>query len=378
LWTKQDVNDNVNDNDNKEEEEGNELLLLLLWKAMDDMNDGARTAFVRAVMKEEIQWVHVQEEKGLKTMNEIYMGRHLRTSSDGLGILERSKILEFCGICMAALRLDGMIPHLRYGTDIFENNNNNNDNNDNDDKEEEDKKMFASHVQMRLIGLQNMLFCAVGCHFEFGASELKRIMTVDVDEAADLDLYATLNSFFTAMQIAFTNAMLVGDNKRWKNDPLSKKADDDDDDDDDGVTRIISVQHSEKIIHVKEGGGFDDNNNDNDAPSHNSMDEHQEDRQMKDLQMAKKAADLRQGILSELLAMDPAQRELELAHAQQNHNDFLAQAMQLPLGHERVAFLQNVDQRTQKLLIMHKLWNEYSQLHSKNNNNTIPPPSSTV
>jgi hypothetical protein len=329
---------NSSDSPNKKEEE--EKLL----EAMNEMNNAARAAFVRGVMKAEIKWVTLQESKGLKTVDEIYASRNLRTSQDGKGALERSKILEFCGLCMAAVRLDGIIRHFCDGSDIF---------GEALDSHSTHGKSSPTIVQMRVVSLQNMMLCAVGCHPMFGSSELKRLMLQHEDRhgastLADSNLRATLASFFTAMQVAFTNAMLMSNKPNTTTNKSSNN------DSAEGATRVVSVQYSEKVIHAASGYDMDAKNN---APSCETMDEHEDERQKKELQMAKQAASLKQGILAELLSMDTDQREIELQHAGKTHDDFLTKAMQLPPGPDRVAFVQNVDEHTQKLLVMHKLWN---------------------
>lgn len=60
----------------------------------------------------------------------------------------------------------------------------------------------------------------------------------------------------------------------------------------------------------------------------------------------------------------PEDRRTErLAYAEEVEKDFLANAMQLPAGPERIAFLRSVDPETQRLMVMRKLWHGMLAAH---------------
>lgn len=54
--------------------------------------------------------------------------------------------------------------------------------------------------------------------------------------------------------------------------------------------------------------------------------------------------------------MSEGERTSKLQVAKQANDDFVRQAMEIPAGPERIAFLTSVDPETQQLLLIHKLW----------------------
>lgn len=322
--------------ENEEEEEK-----LRLEKVMEEMNESARLAFARAVLKSEVDWVHHREvQTGSKQLEDIYAHRTLRVQlppAEEEGHPSNA-IMDFCSLCIAAVKIPAVIHHLYHGTDIFKSTTTTTTiTTGSRTAEEEETTVMMMH--QRLGSLQNVYFCALGYHPQFGHSELKRFLHRYLmmsnhpsnDNNTDTALHKTLQSFITSMQLVQTN---------YTNQSVNN----------DGITRVVSVSHSEKIIH----------SSNNDAselvggpPIRHSM--HEEEQQKDHLEMAKKAASLQQSILSSIQHMSKEQRELELVKAKKVHDDFLSAAMKLPPGPERVNFLQSVDQNTQRLLIIHKL-----------------------
>ena len=320
-----------------QEEEEEERLV----KAMEEMNESARLAFARGVLKSEVDWVrHREVQTGSQQMEDIYAHRTLQSSStadDDHRVIRM--IMDFCSLCMAAVKIPAVLHHLYHGTDIFKKQNSTN--------EEMTTTMMMMH--QRLASLQNVYFCALGYHPQLGQSELKRFIhqyiminnnnNDDHSSNDDTDIIAlqrTLQSFISCMQMVSTN---------YTNQVTKSN---------DGTTRVVSVSHCEKIIHSTNKGNEEVNASGNGPPIRHSI--HQEEQQKEQMEMAKKAASLQQSILSSFQRMSKEERELELEKAKKVHTNFLSTAMKLPPGPERVNYLQSVDQPTQRLLIIHKLY----------------------
>jgi hypothetical protein len=77
--------------------------------------------------------------------------------------------------------------------------------------------------------------------------------------------------------------------------------------------------------------------------------------------MVKQAAALRQSLAQELNDMTKDERADLLQRAEGALHDFQEQAMQRPAGSERIEFLRSMGAQTQKLLAMHRIWQEEQQ-----------------
>jgi len=115
-----------------------------------------------------------------------------------------------------------------------------------------------------------------------------------------------------------------------------------------GSTKVISVKHSE----------VEDGTTGSAPPQGEQMSQVKEEEQKKQLAMARHAAVLQQDFLAELLTMDEDSRAAALKDAKECHDNFLARALSIPAGPERVAFMQNLDPGLQKKLITHKMWEQ--------------------
>jgi hypothetical protein len=118
-----------------------------------------------------------------------------------------------------------------------------------------------------------------------------------------------------------------------------------------GTTRVVGVEYSEKVLDSS-GEVVDP------SPSGQAMamEEHTEEQQRQQLQVASQAAAMQQEILGELLAMSDVNRNKCLADAERASKDFLIRVMAKPPGPERIEILQSIDAPTQRLMVMHKLW----------------------
>ena len=92
---------------------------------------------------------------------------------------------------------------------------------------------------------------------------------------------------------------------------------------------MISVQHSERTISGEAAGGLSAVTK-GAGPLAQSMGEHDDDRQRRQLAMARQAAALQQGLLNELHGMDEIEREKMLVEARDAHLSFLKQVRSCP------------------------------------------------
>jgi hypothetical protein len=159
----------------------------------------------------------------------------------------------------------------------------------------------------------------------------------------DAEMQEAFGNFLTAMSTA-ANKAATASSSSLQASTLS-----------DGKTRVVSVQHSERIVSGEAVGGMSAITNDA-VPLAQSMEEHDDERQRRQLAMARKTAALQQGLLNEVHAMEEIEREKLLADAKDAHLSFLNRVSELPIGEERLHFLQSIDSDTQRLLAIHKLW----------------------
>ena len=300
-----------------------------LLDSMSEMNEAARVAFARSVLWSEISWIKQEAKLVNGFVDYTQVKRKLYQSEDGIEI-DRSAILEFCGLCTAAVKLPEVEAHLQSGRDVFAV--------DNSEMLVDER----STPPQRVLQLQQMMLCAIGFEPKFGGEELHRVMIQDTHGERDVELEGSLTSFLMNMQAAAKKAMVEGINEG-----LSDMKDG-------GVTKVVSVQYSEKTM-IRTSNGEEVSVGDA-PPSHARMEQQSDEHQREQLLMAAKAASLQHSIVDELSSMEESQRNSELSKAKEAHESFVQKAMALPPGLERVAFLQNVSSEEQRLLLIHKLW----------------------
>jgi hypothetical protein len=300
--------------------------------AMDRMNDCARLALTRLVLQSEC----------LKVSNESSEYENLNRSDP----MSRTDILEFCGLCTIAVQLPNVHRHLLHGIPLF----------DCDGKILLNRKDDSSSQfpEQRLHAIQRLILRALGYEPDHGTNEIKRIFyssTGNSEFSGDselLDIFATMES---AMNVILTNATLyVTQNSLFS------------DREEGGVTRIVSVNYSEKLIDASSGlelpleEGFSTASDI--APTSQIMENTQTDKERKldELRIARDASRLQQEILGELLSMRDEERETKLQLAKEEADKFVRNVMQIPAGSDRIMYMQTMDAQTQKLLAMHKLW----------------------
>jgi len=259
----------------------------------------------------------------------LYSETHRETPRRDLqndGRLNRSKLLEYLGLCQSAITLKCVEQNLIDNTRLF----------DDLDLPENEPSALA-YPQKRLEKIQQILARAVGLEPSFVTSELTRIF-VDPATAAtceyadDQECRDVFRQLIVQMQTAVANASLHGG-------PTTLS-----DQDNGGVTRVVAVQYSE----VGDGSSSD-------APKKNSMELPQEE-QIRQIRMASQCKQLQDSLLMEIESLSPEDRKEKLRYAKQVSDEFLESVMKLPPGPERIRFLQTVDPEKSKLLTMYKLW----------------------
>jgi len=362
---------------------GNDELKEQLLAAMSKMNDTARLAFARSVLHAESAWAKMERKKESENENEQsrlsvrragpinyeHTRRKLHKSensnsrdciSSGIVVkLDRSTLLEFCALCTTAIKLPEVEAHLARGIDIFAYEVGKNEYVNGAYFGSEDDSGDGLTAAARVLHLQHMVFCAIGFDPNYGGSEMRRIMTEgesidgsndNDNDQDDVELQGAISNFLLNMQAAAKKAM----EHEEMNMGLSDR-------NDGGVTRVVGVRYSEKDITTAELAGGAGTTDEDGAPANFRMEEQNEERQREQLKMAAKAANLQQSILDELKSMESGERDAALAKAKETHEQFLAKAMSLEAGAERLAFLQSVTSEQQRLLLMHKLWEATNQ-----------------
>jgi hypothetical protein len=302
---------------------------------MNEMNEEARTAYARSVLWSEMRWMKQEPKMHNGLVDFIETKRHLHRKEDGQE-MGRKEVLEFCALCSAVVKLEGVKRHLESGRDIFVG-----------DDESNDAEFLVddrSTAQQRIIQLQQTMICATGFDPTFGGEELHRIMTTDMNGDGDEELEGALASFVITMQDAATKAM---DADSDLHQGLTDK-------DEGGVTKVISVKYSEKTV-MRNANGQEIADN-TDAPTHAKMEQQSEENQKEQLKVASQAASMQQSILNEILSMEEEERNEQLIRARKAHEIFIQEAMSLPPGPQRVHFFQNMSSSQQKLMLIHKLW----------------------
>ena len=326
-----------------------------LIEAIAAMEEAARRSLLMLMLYSELRLERIQTSPS---------GRPLQQS----GRLERSKLMEFIGLCQSAFRWERVQIYLRTGEPIFAALEK-----DPSRRENHHQSSAMKFPQARMEHIQRCLSRAVGCHPELMTKELKRIFfdktTASNNEfSSDKEVLLLFEQFLSQMNVAVTNASLQSPEQLL----LSDK-------DEGGVTSVVSVQYSEVDLSSDHHRDSADGTNtynalDNStlswrntptvstAPRTESM-KHEDDLsaedQKRDLRLASEAARLQQKLLEQLQSLPEQERDKQLDRAKQCSDEFLRSISQLPPGPERVVFLQSVDPETSRLLALHKLWTNH-------------------
>ncbi|KAL3945840.1 MAG: hypothetical protein SGBAC_000112 [Bacillariaceae sp.] len=259
----------------------------------------------------------------------LYSETHRESPGQDLqngGKLNRSRLLEYLGLCQSAITLKCVEQYLTANTPLF-----------GDLEVPINEPTAMAYPQKRLEKVQQILARAVCLEPSFVTNELTRIFidpatAATCEYADDQECRDVFRRLIVQMQTAVANASLHGG-------PTTLS-----DRDEGGVTRVVAVQYSE----VGDGSTSD-------APKKNTMELPQEE-QLRQIRMASQAKQLQEELLSQLEDLTPGDRKEKLKYAKQVSDDFLQSVMNLPPGPDRVRFLQTIDPEKSKLLTMYKLW----------------------
>jgi hypothetical protein len=309
-------------------------------EAMEAMNDAARLAFCRLVLYSEC--LRRQESE----QDESASGQqHLEKEVP----ITRSQLLEFSGLCSAATRLPNVQNYVSDGTDLF-----------NNDKTAtlmpqtvKDDDPSRNIPPYRLDVIQRLFFQAVEIDPDHGMAEIKRIFFSGENHDHDHDELANDAELVSIFQAAVTrmNAMLTGILQQQQQASMAKLSDFNDG----GVTRVVAVEYSEKI--VDEMGQVVESGSSQLGPvARQAMEQQNAQQQQEQFDVARQAGALQQEILGELFSLSEELREEKLAEAEKAEQEFLAKAIEFPAGPERISFLRSVGPETQRLMVMRKLW----------------------
>jgi hypothetical protein len=295
-----------------------------LQQAMEEFDESARLALCKLVMYAELNVSSSSSNK--KTIDD--------------GDLDRTKLLEYFGLCQTALKLHCVKKFMVEGGSLF------------DDLPQPPSNKQLLFPQTRLEHVQQILARAMGWDPEFLTIQLRRIF-VEKDESIELVHDEAVSTIFQQlvqqMQTDIRTASLQMQNQQQAQ-LLS-------DIDEGGTTRVVSVSYSEYDISpdgTKQPTG-------NHAPTgqlSSTIDSQRmtEEEKKRQIRLASEAAMLQQEILGQLLNMSEHERNDQLQEAERVSEEFMKRAMQLPPGQERIDFLRSIDPHTSKQLAMHNLW----------------------
>lgn len=288
-------------------EKGDEELNKTLVKAMEKTNEVAREAFVRSIL-------FLEMHDGPNNSNE----RNLHTHAD----LDRSALMEFCGLAITAMRLPEIQSFLFNGTRV---------------REDIESEVFSTPEE-RLLYIQRLLWKSVGWDPDNASDQMKHLMEGNNELMNDNEVMETVMKYTSSVRVAATNASMGSD----LTESMSTT---------DGTTRVVNVTYSEKVV-------TSDTIQSLSAPTSNSMNEHKNEQQSLEQKAQRDVAKLRQDIHDEFMSLSPDKQSKTLAKAKQAQDAFLQKVMSTPPGAERVILMKSIDFETQKLLIVHKMWGD--------------------
>lgn len=344
-----------------------------LEQSTKNLEEAARGTLVAFVLYGQYQQQHQQQQHHHQphSLSHPSMTNHLLQTT---GILDRTKLLEFIGLCQACVKLPIVQQHLIDGTPLFPSMMSNHGSSQ--DTTASTTTTTATTIptahqfpQYRLEQLQRLLAQAVGIHPDWMTHELQRIFTTSDDHEYkdDTELLQLLERLIVQMNHAITTASLAQSQQTLS------------DIDEGGVTRVVAVHHSELFMDdptiISSVSPTDD-----DMESHQHRQQHHQhrqhhlppiqqsmdiahhpihpDEQKEQLRLASQAAVLQQELLAELFQMSDRDRSWMLEQAEQAHQEFVDRASNIPPGPERVQFITSIDPSTSRLLAMHKIWTQ--------------------
>jgi hypothetical protein len=285
---------------------------------MNKTNDLARKAFANSVLFAEWQFDHRSR----------ISSRSLEADQD----LDKIIILEYCALAMSSVQLDYVQQFLEKGGDLFP------------ATIHLQKCNVAEHdmIKIRLEYVQSLIWRALGWDPEFASSQLQQLFSSNDHSRCDVMTEAAvaeaLTKYASAMTVVTNNFAAIPKN-------------------DDGITRVINVSYSEKIVTVPQSMNNEDTTIASlSAPTSIAMHEHSSVQQRHQLDIAQKTNQLQQQIWDEFEGLSKEEQAETIEKAETVQQQFLENVMNAPPGPERVLLMQSLSGEEQKLLVLHKLW----------------------
>ena len=284
-----------------------------LKDASEIFNSAARMCLARTALLSEQKW----RENGSPNL------RDFRTKDNFDKVEMRQAFFEFFGLVNAAIHLPEIQAELQ------------------EDSSEGERQIDANHlipsipeeidqipiplIQKKIILLQNACLNATNFDAGFGIAVLNKL---PFNYPGDTELMNYFREFLKVMANVTANLS----SKELVDEATG--------------TKVVSVKYSEK------------NEEETSAPRDSGMGHQMSFEQQKQFAMARKAAELQQTVMGELMEMDEDVRDRVLADAKVVHDNFVAESTKLPSGSERIAYLQRMQAETRRKLVMHNLWQQ--------------------
>jgi hypothetical protein len=322
--------------------------------AIESMNEAAQLALCKLILYTELYLAATNSNEEISKSSSLRCLQESRTEQG----LDRTRLLEYFGLCRAALKLHCVKKFMAQGEPLF-------------DDFPSPEHIATSDLgppisdsvvdttllfpQTRLEYIQQLLAKAMGWHPVFLTTELQLIFVQRDDSIVlvhDEEVNLVFQELIQQMHISIRTASL-----QMQQDQQIQLLSDVESG---GNTRVISVQYSEFDV-FPDGSEVMTQSNPAAAaaPSASTMETSElmpvEERK-RQIRMASEAAILQQEILGELLRLPEHERNNRLVEAERVSNHFMNEVIKLPPGPDRIDFLQSVDRRTSKYLAMHKLW----------------------
>lgn len=202
-----------------DESSSQSLTCVTLKNAMIKMNDAARLAYLRSVLWAELTWLNQyqaptyskNDKKNLNTKDcksiipgytasldysKINRSLHRKGGGELTGSkMDESSIVEFCSLCITALKLPEVKKYIINGDAIIFSSMKHISNDYHDDQNR------IKTPQDRLVSLQNMLLCAVGYDPMYGGIVIRDLVQ-QMQLGKENDFDKTLSEYVTSMQSA--------------------------------------------------------------------------------------------------------------------------------------------------------------------------------
>jgi hypothetical protein len=289
-------------------------------EAMEQLHHAARSALCRCVLYQELVVV--------SSCARPYRPRTFREST-----MNEDDVLEFCGLCAAAIRIPAVREYWQEGTPLFA------------------AAPTWSSPQERLAHLQRLFLQALGYDPDHGMKEIQRLFHSSTSSSSSLaspEVQAAVRSMEHKVERAWREITAAITERSLR---------------DDSVTRIVSVTYSEKIIDAVTGQEIATLPADDDAPAHSWADSPKSLRMGEPSEHGAMPADLvhqttqlEQEILDELWSLPDNVRAARLLQAEAAVDAVRQRWAALPTPPERVALLRSLDAATQRSMAMKKIW----------------------